>query len=509
MRSRTVSTEVIEVLTDALTCTMRSSVESRINIPIQRALIYIDDCKALLSGKRDRNSEKSLWNQIMLRMVESGNFEAESEPGILEAVLDIAAPHQGGSQSAAVLGIYYSILESYIRLASVDSAINIFRKLQSLIDTHRAKGLGRIRIPQKIKKDPQDPSANEAQGSRASGWKVQEMPEPLLADFLDLLTREKRYDLGHKLLFPETNVEPIIPLKLYSSSDLQPALLRFAQATANTSLLIDVTKQLASPLSLNVMRALLHCQIILEKWDAVEDLLEYIRTVKESGVSAEDVMMIARALLSSQPQNILNERGEHGIRAHKILRNMLRGAYDANPDLSRPRNYSQRRLINQIGRILASVPGNTATIATEFVQAKGPAHGTTDVPIQAFNLFLEGVVETHGSLAGKRLWDIWCRRPAPSEETAQIDGIPFETNIHPQGQEKVVAPTTQTLRIILAPLTGSKLKFPTARKTLVDRMSSLKEGSQEWIEAESNLELLDWGMQMYQLLEVRAESHKN
>ena len=489
---------------------MGSSAETKINIPTQKTIDAINDCKELLKDSREESALEPLWNMIMVRMVEFGDVQAESNPTLLNSVVKLAPPYHGGSQSLASVGIWQNILQMYIHLADTQRAKNAIRKLQSFNNTDRAmiSAKSRRRPPETRTKGFLDPSQDqkslflgESENDQSVGWKAPEVPEPLLADFLDLLTSEKSYDLGNQMLYSRSGSgEPIIPLTLYSSTFLQPALLRFAQATGNNTLLIEVTKKLATPLSIPVMRALLHCQIGLEEWDAVEDLLEYIKTVKKGRVTAEDIMMVARSILQLQRHQALDASNEASIkRAQKILVNILKGAYDASSDLSQPRDYSQRRLLNQIARILTSVPGITNKVAAQLARAKGQAHAATRVPTLAFNLLLDKVVEIRGTFAGKELWDMWCRLPASNDQTTEADMLPLDINLDPQGKEKIVTPTVQTVGIILAPLISERIKQ--AQKSWPDGVMP-EEESQRKFELESKLQMLDWGVDMYRRMGI-------
>ncbi|KAL9101679.1 MAG: hypothetical protein Q9187_009209 [Circinaria calcarea] len=242
--------------------------------------------------------------------------------------------------------------------------------------------------------------------------------------------------------------------------------------------------------------------MVLGKWDAAEDLLEYIKTERAMALSALDVMTVAQTFLRTEgSQGKSDSVEESTIRARNILHNMLSGAYNKRPDPSRPPNYWQTRLLNQISRILASAPGGIAAVGAPFVHPEGQAHATTNIPVDAFNVFLEGVVDSYGARAGKELWDTWCQSPSPhlsvpQEEISEDVPASAEVQIAPIGQEKVVSPSLQTVRIILEPIVSRREKEQ-AKGMPEDEEPSVPEGRLGRYGPRANYETLDWGVAMY------------
>ena len=530
MASRTVSSEVIEAIVDGLINTTSSSVEARANVSISVLLRSLNSCKKLLR-RGNSDLESTSWNSVMLRVVECADYDPDISPRVLDGILDLAPPYgkenaisnnleaSGAaeskaiiSESAASVGMLHQMLRTYIRLDNINSALRTFKKLQSLIDLTRAKSMpDRTRpmpdLTSKLRDHPatsqvSNPKETDQQKTEET-WLCPPVPEPILAEFLDFTRRTKLYHIGQWLLYAVKHIDPVIQPYLYASPHLQPALLRFATATANGDLLYEVTRQLRTPLPEETVRALLHCQIALGKWDSAEDLLEYIKTEEAVAISALDVMIVTQKLLKSETLQGENDSGEESaIRARRVLHNMLSGAYNKRPDPSQPPDYSQARSVNQISRILVSAPGGLAAVAAPFVRSEGQAHSTTNIPVDAFNVFLEGVVDTYGARAGKGLWDLWCQSPSPDlsiplDEVPQGETANFEIQSDQIGQEKVVSPSLQTVRIILDPIVRGREKEHPNNVAGDQEEPSAAEGRLARYGRKADYETLDWGVAMY------------
>ncbi|MCJ1228058.1 hypothetical protein MMC12_004718 [Toensbergia leucococca] len=529
MGPRTISSEVIAALIDALVDTIRSTPDTRENTPAL-AQRYIDVCKKLLERK-NHGLESNSWNSIVLRMVESNAFNPEVEPEVMERTLHLAptyrketevpnSPSAPGSaaqghvayQSAASLGLLHRTLQIYSRQGNVQGALRTFRKLQDLVDTNRNKSIQEFAGGIEHYED-HDGSRLTAHDTRIdiSGFYSQ-IPVGTLAAFLDLLTDAKLFEIAHRLIYGDGTVNPP---KLYSSPNLQAPLLRFASATVDANMLATVTRSLQSPLSEENLRALLHCQIALGKWNSVKDILLLLKTKQGMTWRESDVMVAAKAILLLERKDAADAQVSKSLfQARKILRSLLNGEYTVVRDPSEPRDMSQIRTLNQISRILMTIPGHLATIASDFVSDTGQAHATTSIAVDAFNILLEGVVDSRGSLMGKQMWETWCQSPKSDESNITLQAKP-----HSDGPEIVVEPNLQTIRTIMYPIANKKRDdgHIEDRGGTVSHVSSQSNANSEGQGLESNdssniheakntddnspqsaeVGLLEWGVAMY------------
>ena len=527
MGTRKISSEVIEALIDGLISNTSCTVEEKAALGVSAVLRHISKCKRLL--ERGHEAPRSMsWHSIMLRLIEAGSLSPDSSPRILQSVTELESIYDGSlpskqeNQSALGLGILHLILQAYIRLGFVEAAMRTFQTIQCAMNPQRAKSIPNV-SQNALHKRNRKPSAFHIKGAPedpANRARCPPIPEAVLASYLDLLTTVRRYDVGRWLIYPEAIFEPVIPSTLYASHHLQPALLRYATATRDESLLAEVTKRLNLPLSPPVVHALLQCQLTLEKWDAVQDLLDYIASTFRLGVSDSDIMMVAKILICRNTQNDQSQSDrDEFTKAQQILQCMLQGAYDGDPDPSSGRDYSRLRLLNQISRILASTSTYVATVVAPFVRSEGRAHSAQTVSVEAFNILLEGIVETQGTHAGKELWDMWCKSPKSIDQDSVIDNrtqtsaiipdsfgldelmIPIETDDSTDelGREKVVAPTLQTVRIILSPILESKNSEHSEKQAAIGGVQVVTT-SQIYNRSLSDNQILDWGVARYKEL---------
>ena len=480
MGPRTISSEVIAAIVDGLVTLVRPNTEDGGLTP-PSAQYFIAVCKRLLEREKF-GLESSSWNSIMIRMIESYAFDLDISPAVMEHLLDLAptyrqelealnSPDAPGSPaqsyvadySAASLGLLHATLEVYCRKGNVAGALRTFKKLQNHVDTNRIRSMNlfgeRVRLG--IQEGLDDKDIGRASGTTLPGMN-RDIPVPILALFLDLLSRARLHDLGRWLIYADDIDGPVISPALYGDPILQPTLLRFATSTADVDLLAKVNDKLISPISRDTLSALLHCQIMLGKWDSALGMIEYTTKERHFELTASDVMVIARKVLTTKPETFENGKGGKG---QNILSSVLRGQYFRNPHPSTARDYTEARIRNQIIRILATLPEPMSLIAIPLVRSNGQETASISLPTEAFNILLEGVVERNGALAGQQFLETWSMetKETPSSKHRQKDAIQ---------EEKVVLPDVQTLRIILRPLLQAQRQA--ADETRVEDITSME-----------------------------------
>ena len=461
---RTISSEVVVALIDGLVNTTRRTTGLRGTSPaeVQQNLLA---CKNLLERKHfalDTNS----WNAVILRLVESGGFFPEAEPRLLEYIINLIPSYvkeieaseiekspgssvQGyaADQTSANLGLLHRNLHSFSEQGDVQGALRTFRKLQVLVDANRSRAIQDFALGHQ---DPAELSMNPAPDVLEGFPGVYpDIPTHVLAAFLDLVTNAKLYGFGRWLLYSDEVDGPTIAPELYFDENIQPALLRFATATADESLLNKITKALEAPISEKVLHGLMHCQVALRKWDAVGDLLAYFQQEEGMRWHGTDVMIIARAVLQIENDTKIStfDKTLSLSKAHALLQGLLQGKYNTARDHSQLPNLSQIQMMNQLRRMLQAVPGSLSEIFTADDQSSriGTSCGISS---RAFNVLLEGVVEAHGSIAGRRLWNRWCR-----EVDSDASRKPLR---QAYWSERVVVPNLHMLRTIMRPIAQAR-----------------------------------------------------
>ena len=415
----------------------------------------------------------TFWNSILLRLIAFDYQSPEALPGVLIRLLDIAPsdagrPHaaEGGDiedsadHRGASFGLLHQTLNTYIGLGDINGTLRAFRRLQNWIDATR------VQTVQAFWRDYESmPERDQSDERTDIAGLNYEIPHTTLAPFLDLITTAKEYDLGKWLLYSNEIDGPVIPPALYQSPVLQPALLRFASATADSNLMRRVTQSITlagQAYTVEILRTILQCQMRSGRLKEVDELLVHLTSERELPVEAYDIMVLAATVLSSESSaNPLEESQQSLRRVQHMLERVLSGAYQPKRSFSQQRDYSSQRQINQLCRIFASVPGALNATAQKLIQHSGQSHAPVRIETNAFNVLLDAVVDAFGSHAAKGLYDRWCEipdKPPVSHESTSGDDVqprddPFplvDDRLLPS--EKVVVPNRATVQIILRPL---------------------------------------------------------
>lgn len=414
----------------------------------------MDACRTLLN-RRALGLQDGLIMQSMLNTLDSGAIDPENNPNDLERLLKMATTPEGqtktgilaGSKSsAASLGLSHRALYAFSRQSNLQGALRSFLKMQSLMDTNRERLFVRLAaIVNERQRPHEDTNATIADTiNNFIPGVYSEAPVYVLATLLDLVTDAGCHELGNWLLFSEDVDGPTIPASLYSEPALEPALFHFAEITGNGELFAKITEKMAAPLPTNILRTLFHCQVALGKWDAAEEVLRHFQSEPDEGIAAKDVMAVARAILQTKADRSTPYLSR--IRGQALLRDLLQGKLSRPYNASQARDYSELRTLTQSSRILRSLPGDLGDQALQYFGDHGRVNAPIEIPTEAFNILLEGVVDVYGPLVGRKLWSQWCRplkaRPGSAKFRALLD----------VGEEKVVEPSLQTMRILMRPI---------------------------------------------------------
>ncbi|KAL9598372.1 MAG: hypothetical protein Q9219_004534 [cf. Caloplaca sp. 3 TL-2023] len=463
---RTVSSEVVAAIIDGLV-SMASPRPDMFGS--ERAVVekYINVCKIIL----DRNKLGlgfNSWNSVVLRMFESIANDSQLPPSVLEPFVswspsllyevlaknsaycsDSIAHTYVADPSAVSLGLLSRLLSQYTRMGDFRGATRIFRKLQQVVNTNRGISLGNLQaiVTPVLQEDGEDGLIENSEQQEALGLDLQLTPN-VIAPFLDLVTDAKEFDLGKWLLRNDTIKGSIIPPSMYGDAVLQPSLIRFASVTRDRELLDRVTQQIETPISEMVLRALLHHQIQSGHWDAVHDILGLFRDGDGLAWDPTDVMAFARAILNIENQPAETAcKGPTHPRALTLFTALLRGQYNTAHDPSRPRDLSETRMLNQLARIIASVPSRLGEDLLPFCSREhNQFSADCIVPSKAFNMLLESVVELFGVLTGKQFCERWCFSTGVPTHPRRV--VRFSN----RDDKPVVQPDIQTFYIILRPL---------------------------------------------------------
>ena len=436
---------------------------------------HINICKALLE-RQTAGSMHTFWNSILFRLIAFDYQSPEALPGVLNRLLDIAPSDAGRPRTSeggdiedsadhrgASFGLLHQTLNFYIRLGDIEGTLRAFRRLQNWIDATR------LQTVQEFWRDYESMPEKDQSDERTdiAGLNF-EIPHNTLAPFLDLVTTAKEYDLGRWLLYSKEIDGPVIPPSLYKSPVLQPALLRFASATADSDLMRKVTQSISlagQVYTVEILRTILQCQMRSGRLKEVDQLLVHLTSERDLPIEAYDITVLAASVLSLEHPGETLETNQHSLRqTQDMLECVLSGVYQSKRNFSRQRDYSSQRQTNQLCRIFASIPGALNTTAEKLIQPSGQSHAPVRIATSAFNVLLDAVVDAFGSHAAKSLYDRWCQVPdehsVSHESTSDDDFLRQDDPTIPVDDrllyaEKVIKPNLATVQIILRPLLRS------------------------------------------------------
>ena len=520
MGTRTISREVVLALLDGLLNDPLSTAGGLDMTPLElrRSIIA---CKSLLDSKHSE-LDGSFMDAVILRVLESFQ-NVKEQPGLLSRFLDLrstetkqairhpsatdSAHIDDANDSAAVLGLHHRTLHRFSIDGNQEGSLRTLKKIQSIVDTQRE---GKIlafahELRERLGRgdDVSDLTGNE--GDPVPLVQLPQVPLSALVSLIDLITNTRLLDLGNWLLLNEDIDGGLMDTALYANQNVQPALLRFGTATTDPRLLKKILLGLEMPLSESIVHALLQFQANLRNWTAVEQILEYVKDTRDMAWKPGDATIIAKVIMQMEHESPDHADSESITRALSILQKLVNGKYNSKADPSNVRpDFVQARIANQLGRILQTLPGSLSKITTRPRGQDLRAHASADITPYAFTILVETIANIHGSLAGRNLWDRWCRVvDVPNRE--RWSRIPFR-----HGGERVVTPTPHMLRAVLRPLLETRRALHAAMKDeVIKRQQSKKEASTDQddlsclpVEEKFQLgvedqEVMQWGIGMF------------
>lgn len=535
MGPRTISTEVVVALIDGLLSTVRAGIGSTGNTAGQiQDRIY--RLKAIL--ERDKFwLPARVWNSVIVRLLESQKMDPERDPESLERILAMAPTSQRDSESAgpledldsvpsvavtenvlnqsnAMLGLLHRTLHAFALQGNIRGARRVYARIQSFIIKWRMDAspalIAHLRRPLH---EGEESIYFDSAVSDISEY-FPEVPEPVLATFIDLITDSKAFEFGRWLLYSDQTGGSVV--RFFSSVTVAPALLRFAAATSDSDLLNKVTSALVVPLPEGIIRTMFQCHVALSDWDGAEKILLYLKDEKNMGWGATEAAALARAVLlldkatSPGSQFIVPALETKSFdKAKVIFRRLLQGQYNRTQLAYERRENSQVQLLSQLIRIFRTVPGALSQLCQDLPASVIQPSKSVDIPVNAFNILLDAVVSTKGSLEGRRMWHMWCkdsellnRNPKSGRKNARTRWTSLAATAvsvngdHPEQSElnRVVQPSLTTLRTILqAAVAERKVSTEVAARYFGNSIEESVPKQLPTYKVYRPIEVLEWG----------------
>lgn len=445
---RTISSEVVVAVIDGLINSLHVGIGHRGNAP-RLVVEHILTLSNILH--RDQLSlGASSWNAVIIRLLESEGINVEGDPVLMEEILSLTprygtelspvktpsnqsngnfAPTYIFDGSAAPLGIYHRVLQAFIDRGDVGGALRAFGALHRLTDYNKRKSLEDFF--QELKSVTHATEARGTVGFESNISRIDfpgfytQIPSPVLASLLDLVTEAGEYEFGKWMLYSNEVDGPVISERMYADLALAGSILDFASATKDKPLLLKVTNALKDPYNFeayssntdkgeildtdqqpsrvvsNLILLSLRSQIKRGKRSAAEAALDYLKDVPDYRWTPFTLAQLITDLIRySMPVfGIRNNSGVVANRIKTIIRG-LRGGDFGSLEQIRPDQ------INTILGVISSVDTSLAEFCSDLLWKDEALK--VELPPKAFNAILEVVVDVFGSLRGKELWDRWC-----------------------------------------------------------------------------------------------------
>jgi hypothetical protein len=506
---RTISTEVAAALLDSLPNLVYLGLGWR-GLSPSALLRHVSSLKpAIASPTADAKllPTAKATNWFVIRAIESGGFNAENDPRAFESLLKItphvvppwsnnASPMEENVESltrgqlyddtSAFAGLMEYNIRSFASRRLCTDALDAFSWLQEVVDASKLQRIREFseRVGQSDTAGLPSFDLDSLESFKPFESSMPQLSIVTVAELLDLVTTSRAFEFGNWLFFSNDIDGPPISPSAYGNQALAPSIIRFATATKNEALCNSVVHSLSQPLSLNTMRALLNFRFGMGQWDSATTLLEYLRDYRLKSWGYSNVTALAAAIVRMDhaiTQHPSPEQQSDLDRAKDLLLRLLNGEFNESHH-SRQHSF-QDRLIHRIHRVFQTIPGALREIAqnTQLKYKATPRSNHPYIPATAFHSLLSAVVDTHGSAAGKRLWEQWCLDiRSPTFSRLQEGGITrlylhrerdprkgdphFDPRFFAQTQKKAVLPNPNTIRIIAQQAVKEYTEFESRRR---------------------------------------------
>jgi hypothetical protein len=443
---KTISCEILTAFVDALIDSVHVGVGAR-GLTAETVLQHLQVIKSALD-QRNLGLVNTNWNAVLVRLLESEGVSIQEDPiKALEMarlttvfgeelayenqpLMLSAGPIYLHDPSAASIGFLHRAIEQFTKQTNIAGTLTAFEYLQRLTDINKQRAIASFVTLQDAKNGLTTSGVDSAEVTEIPldfpGF-FPLIPTHLLGDVLDLATDSAAYDFGNWLLYSNELDGPLIPELLYQDSAIGPALVRFGTLQGNKTLVervLEIHQYSAirhnTPVQSKIMYAFLQAQIENRRWRSVERILNQLLTRVPSFYNASLLSLFAKALIFQTKDIIMVNTDlvsvdDEAKDIATIFRNLIQRKYGL---LSSP-------LPQQVNRILAILCTGDAKWKgfCSDLWVQGQTSSLLDFDVGAFNNILEAICEVHGSLAGYRLFRIWCTDIAnpPSASRRTLD----------------------------------------------------------------------------------------
>ena len=523
LAKRTVSVEVVVSILNGLMDNAYLGLGVRGLSPSNiRRYITLFSSYLFSSGDNDGNGGKlqpttRAFNWLVARNLESAGLNLEVDPQALERLLrtsphivppwDESAPTSADDLAwlpksqlydgtSALAGLVEYSIKSYAHKRQSGAALKTFTWLQEIVDSSKLQHIHLFleRVSSQRGGGDKDLEFFDSRYFFAPQRVLDESSIPQMSNItfallLDVATTAKAFKFEEWLLHSGDVDGPAIRPSAYGDQALAPSLFRFAAATRDGQLCDAVVESLESPVSVNTMRALMNAKVALGEWDRVVRILEYMRDHRLKSWGHSNMAALAAAVLDAEAA-IFQQRNNNTETTEKennkkaaitILIRIFNGEFNDkySAQTTKPEEEEeeekgrkfQQRVLHSFRNLFMTIPGALQDEVAKSPKIKTPPKRSISpykvpiIPTTAIHPILSSLVNTYGSMAGKKLWERWCVEvPLPGSKRLHEGGIPrlylhdddmkyfdnmkwFEI-MNMREKKKAVIPDLDTVRII-------------------------------------------------------------
>lgn len=277
------------------------------------------------------------------------------------------------------------------------------------------------------------------------------LPSSIWASFLDLLLESKMLKTGRAILasLQSRKLKTTSNSIHQRSSAIHDATIQHAGPTlSNNDLRMWGDKAIAGRFSNEkAFRESLHTQIMQNNWLLTREILISMTSKNKIPILTDDIARIASRIMRLR----IKENTEDSVRLQEILTEILDGQYRTPQVPGQTPDWSEARRLNQICRLLQSLPDHHFSDLGRYAIESGQASNPVTLPTTALNILLEAIIESFGMEAGKNFAQIWCLRQVGKAERRRLRAR--------DGRFPCFNPNLLSLRTMIQPFTSRFRKF--------------------------------------------------
>ena len=533
---RTVSVELIAAYVDGLVNTIHVGVGDRGTYPGE-VLHHLEHLKLLLD-RHKMGLGFTTWENVLIRLQESGGVVLENDPQLMLKILGLIQPygkefesvnnripstHTSPSvpdyifdSSAASLGLLHRVLKSFIDRKDVGGALDAFSAVQFFTDLNKRRSL------ETFFQDLRNPTIRnqlERRGHFLSSTPAEEIypalfpqiPFTVLGPLLELMAEAKLFALGDHLIYAKDIDGPVIPSDQYRDPTIAAALIRYGVASGRRQLVQHVltasahaaTRGATPAIPPAVLAALLESELARRQWDSAATILRALRDT-HAPWPPRALPLLAKHMLLLQ-RDVREARGGPAAdvaaslaSATALLQDLALGRFGSPAGAA---GTARLRLHGLLG-LLASLDAHWAAFAAPLA----PPRGSQPFALEHawFDVVLEGVVEACGPRAAKRLWDVWTEDVSRATRLrVPTGGVARVPKVRTRRASEMVDPGN---RVVLTGLPTGAWEFRGRLKATLGSLRIIMMGIEQFKadgrlkEDEDGVDLRAWSVQMLKML---------